>query len=139
MTNKEIIIIIVVIFLAFIGYKVISSSIQENKEKAVLQEKAQLQALEKEPLNQCIDNIDFNAAKDIKNLKDLIQETRSPESQANCLQPTGHGSKIDALIASGKLNLQEYCWPSFEEEDAEIQKINDKALIDKEECYKRYK
>ncbi|KKR30181.1 MAG: hypothetical protein UT61_C0011G0004 [Candidatus Woesebacteria bacterium GW2011_GWA1_39_8] len=139
MGNKQIIILIVVIFIAFVGYKAISSNIQENKEKAVLQEKYQLQELAKEPLNQCLENIDNETEKEIKEYKDLIRDVRTPSSQESCLKLTGHGSNIDALIAAGKINLKDYCWPSYEDEEAEIQKIISEAKTEKEECYKQYK
>lgn len=53
--NKKIIIIIGVVFVALIAYKFISSSVQENKEKAVLQEKYRLEQLSQKDLQNCID------------------------------------------------------------------------------------
>src|ERR1035437_1423377 len=46
MKYKQIIILVGVIFIAFVGYKIISSNIQKNKEEAVLQEKYRLDQLQ---------------------------------------------------------------------------------------------
>jgi hypothetical protein len=138
MKNKQIIISVVIIFVAFVGYKIISSSIQENKEKAVLQEKARLEELAKEPLNQCIENIDKETAAEIKQMREIYMPSK--ESYEFCLQPTGHGRIVDDLIASGKMTLEEYCKPpSVQEIEIEAQKIRDKGQTEKEECYKQYK
>jgi len=139
MDNKKIIILIVIIFIALVGYKLISSSIQENKEKAVLEEKAQLDQLAKAPLNNCIDQINSSAENEIDRNSKLAQDLGSPESQKECLN-SDHGLKVNALIISGKMTLQEYCKPpSFEELQVEADQIHTKAKTDIEECYKRYK
>lgn len=54
MNNKQIIGIIVLIFVLLVGYKVISSNIQAGKEKDVLQEKFNLSELAKKPLEICL-------------------------------------------------------------------------------------
>ena len=139
MDNKKIIVLIGIIFIALVGYKIISSSIQENKEKAVLEEKAQLDQLAKEPLNNCIDTINSSAENEIKRQRDLAIDLSSPESQKECLN-SDHGIKVNALILSGKMTLQEYCKPpSFDELQVEADQIHAKAKIDIEDCYKRYK
>jgi hypothetical protein len=139
MDNKKIIVLVVVIFLALVGYKIISSSIQENKEKAVLEEKAQLDQLAKAPLNNCIDQINSSAENEIDRHSRLAQDLSLPESQKECLN-SDHGLKVNALILSGKMTLQEYCKPpSFEELQIEADQIHAKAKIDIEDCYKRYK
>ncbi|KKS05154.1 MAG: hypothetical protein UU58_C0001G0014 [Candidatus Nomurabacteria bacterium GW2011_GWA2_41_25] len=142
MENKQIIVLIGVIFLAFIGYKIISSNIQENKEKAVLQEKAQLQALEKEPLNKCIDDIETAVELNIK-YNTVLSYTIFSESYRSCLKPSdgiGHGRIVEDLIASGKMTIEEYCAPPTPQEvEAERQKIHKEEQLAKEECYKRYK
>jgi len=125
MDHKKIIVLVVVIFLALVGYKIISSSIQENKEKAILEERAQLDQLAKEPLNQCIDEINNNAESEIKRNRELAISISSPESQKECISSTGD---------------KEYCKPpSFQELQIEAEQIRAKAKIDREECYKRYK
>lgn len=122
MDIKKIIILIGVIFLSLIGYKLISSNIQENKEKAVLEEKIKL---EQEPLNKCIDEINNNAESEIKRNRELAIEISSPKSQEECIKFTGN---------------KEYCKPpSFERLEIEVEQIRNKAKIDREECYKRYK
>lgn len=136
MNTKQIIMIIVVIFFAFVGYKLISSNIQENKEKAVLREKAQLQELAQEPLNKCIDDINSNATYDIKQMKESAKEISS--NYLYCIT-SGHGPIVDAQIKSGQVTINDYCTFTSQEQDAEEQKIKEKAKIDIQECYKRYK
>ena len=46
-SNKKIIGIVAIIFVVLVGYKFISSNIQENKEKAVLEERYRLDQLQK--------------------------------------------------------------------------------------------
>lgn len=130
---------IVLVFFLLIAYKGISSGIQAEKEVSVLQEKARLQELEKAPLEQCLNNIDKGSAYEIDRKRKSYQEVRSPEAQSLCMQPTGHGRIVEDLIAAGKMTLREYCWPKYEDEEADVQKILDKAKVDREECYKRYK
>ncbi|MFZ3011443.1 MAG: hypothetical protein WA060_00355 [Minisyncoccia bacterium] len=123
--NKQIIITVGIIFIALVGYKIISSSIQESKEKAVLQERAQLDQLAKEPLNQCIDEINNNAENEIKRNRELALDISSPKSQEECINFSGD---------------KEYCKPpSFQELQVEAEQIRAKAKIDRDECYKRYK
>lgn len=106
-------IIIVSIFILLVAYKYISSGIDEQRS---------LQA--KEPLNQCLDDIDKETTIKINNYENLVRSISTPEDQAQCLKSAS----------------EEYCRPpSFAERDAEEQAIRDKAQIDKEECYKRYK
>lgn len=125
MDHKKIIGLVVVVFLALVGYKIISSSIQENKEKAILEERAQLDQLAKEPLNKCVDEINNNAENEIKRNRELALDIASPESQEECINFSGD---------------KEYCKPpSFQELQIEAEQIRAKAKIDRDECYKRYK
>lgn len=132
MKNKQIIISVIIIFIALVGYKLISSKIQENKEKAVLQERARL---EKEPLEECLNNIDKEAKSETDKTTDLIRDIRTKESQDFCL----NGHNPSEIYNNGPITWGEYCWPSYEDEKEATQKILDKAKIDKEECYRRYK
>lgn len=132
MDHKKIIILIGVVFLALVGYKLISSNIQENKEKAVLQEKVRL---EKEPLEKCLNDIDNEAKSETDKITELIRDVRTKESQSFCL----NGHNPSEIYNNGPTTWGEYCWPSYEDEKEATQKILDKAKIDKEECYKRYK
>jgi hypothetical protein len=138
-SNKVVSTIFLVFVLATI-YTIIGSGVQENKEKAVLQERARLQEVAKEPLNQCLENIDEQAKADIDSYESLV---RDPVVYSDCLNPPagiGHGSKVEGLIASGNMTLAEYCRPpTIDEQLAQKQKILDKAKVDKEECYKRFK
>ncbi|MFA6386149.1 MAG: hypothetical protein WCW04_00025 [Candidatus Paceibacterota bacterium] len=132
MDHKKIIILIGVVFLALVGYKLISSNVQENKEKAVLQEKVRL---EKEPLEQCLNNIDNESKAETNKITELMRDIRTKESQDFCLGSHNPNEFYNA----GPTTWKEYCWPSYEDEQKEIKKISDKAKIDREECYKRYK
>lgn len=122
MDYKKIIVLIGVIFIALVGYKLISSKIQEDKERAILEERIKL---EQEPLNKCIDEINNNAESEIKRKRDIATEISSPKSQEECIKFTGD---------------KEYCKPpSLEMLEMEAEQIRNKAKIDREECYKRYK
>ena len=124
MSSKQIIIIVVVIFIALVGYKIISSHIQENKEKSILQEKLRLQELEKEPLNRCIENINNDTERKIKDDYELFYKMATPEFQSSC----------------ESAHTKDYCKPpSIQEFNKEIQDYRDKAKIEIEECYKHYK
>lgn len=147
MKNKQIIILIGVIFLAFVGYKLISSSIQENKEKAVLQERVRLEELAKEPLNKCINDVE-TAVNSNRKYNIILTYTIFSDSYQNCMKPgdsifgsgSAHGRIVDDLIASGKMTLKEYCAPPTPQEvEAERQKIRKEEQLAKDECYKRYK
>lgn len=139
MKNKQIILSVIIIFIALISYKFISSNIQENKEKAVLQEKSQLQALEKEPLNKCIEEAETIANSNRQN-NTILTYTIFSNSYKDCISPTGHGTSFDARIASGEINLKDYCAPPTPQQvETEKQKIINEEQIAKEECYKRYK
>ncbi len=52
--NNKIVFIIILIFILLIVYKIISSDIQEDKETAVLQERARIETLIKKPLEDCL-------------------------------------------------------------------------------------
>ncbi len=134
--------LVVVIFLASVGYKIISSSIQENKERAILEEKAQLEVLAKEPLNKCIDDIETAVELNTK-YNIVLSYTIFSESYRSCIKPPdglGHGRKVEDLIASGKMTIEEYCAPPTSQEvELEKQKIRKEEQLAKDECYKRYK
>jgi len=62
--ENKIIVIIILVFILLVAYKIISSHIQEEKEKAVLHERARLEALEKKPFEDCLNRAkeeDFSA------------------------------------------------------------------------------
>ena len=139
MENKKIIVLVIVIFIALVGYKIISSSIQENKEKAVLQEQARLKELEKEPLNKCINDIE-TAVNSSRKYDITLTYTIFSDDYKDCMNPLGHGTAFDARIASGEINLKNYCAPPTPQEvELENQKILKEEQTAKDECYKRYK
>jgi hypothetical protein len=124
MKNKQIIILIGVVFLAFVGYKLIAANIQENKEKAVLQERARLEELAKEPLNKCLEDVDRVTEAKIAADYQTYHNMFKPEFQTECQ----------------KRNTKEYCQPpSVEEFNTEMQSYRNMRNVDRNECYKRYK
>lgn len=124
MNTKQIVILVGVIFIAFVGYKIIASNIQENKEKEVLRERAQLQELAKEPLNKCISDIDKQTDIKIKDDYELFYRMATTEFQSACQ----------------KSNSVDYCKPpTIQEFNEKIQEYRDQAEKEKDACYKRYK
>ena len=112
MKNKQIIILVIVIFLAFVGYKIISSNIQENKEKAVLQERYQLDQLQKnqdmsnqqkitDQLNSCLDDANNVFVKDTAPLLVLALcwgvGDLDNNSYEDCIKNKGEGRKVCQL------------------------------------------
>jgi hypothetical protein len=127
MQNKQIILLVGVIFLAFVGYKLISSNIQENKEKAVLLERARLEEAAKEPLNQCIAKAEERMNRKITSVQQATAETRTQEWKNNCEELQNSGWKAD-------------CRPSSSESlSIVIEEYKAEAEQEKEECYKQYK
>ena len=66
--TKKVLLFLVFIFLLFVGYKIISSNVQENKEKAVIQERVNVEYTQKQEqtqnLNRCL-----SSAQNIENSK----------------------------------------------------------------------
>ena len=124
MNNKQIIGIIVLIFVLLVGYKIISSNIQESKEKAVQQDKYQLDQLQRsqdamnqqkivDQLNSCLATTQNEAAFSATKLKNSSKcdTYTNPNLEAQCLQ--------------GEINIQNQI----------IARLNQ----EKNDCYKRYK
>lgn len=117
------------VFILLVAYKYISSSIDESR---VLRAK--------EPLNQCLEVVDQKAEAQVRNFEYLIRDLSTPGSQKQCLNADSHGNKVDDLVASGQMTIEEYCRPpSLREREIEVQKIHDVAEKEKEACYKQYK
>ena len=128
MKNKQIIILIVVIFLALVGYKVISSSIQESKEKAVLQERYQLNQLQE---NQNIANQQKITAQLNLCLEDAKNKASSAYIELGLDKPE---SKCDKY--KNNIDAQTACMKGFVTVQNQVIAQMDQ---DKNECYKRYK
>lgn len=127
--KKQIIIIVVIVFVAFISYKFISSSIQENKEKAVLQEKYNLERIAKEPLEQCLGNVEDALERNIALWRDVFMKSNEPGFKAAC-------EAVNMQYSGKKGN----CSPTtLNEVNTLMQEEQNKAEIEKQECYKRYK
>lgn len=144
MSNKQIIILVGITFLAFVGYKIISSNIQENKEKAVLQEKYQLEQLLggkeakqqqdiTEQLNSCIADAEV-----VKNKAIIFLEigakcwgvgTLVNGTQDECFKNNGEGREMCELQQGRCVDFM----------TVEFGKVNAKFEKDKQECYIRYK
>lgn len=144
MKTNQIIILILIIFLALVGYKFISANIQENKEKAVLQERHQLELLQKEEehkekqketelLNSCLADAENVSARDSALIFILAQcwgvGTLNNGSQEQCVKNKGEGRKI-CQLQSG------ICTDVITDK---INGIKDNLKKDRQECYTRYK
>ena len=118
--NKKIIGIIGIVFVALVGYKFISSSIQENKEESVLEHKYNLEQLSKKPLQDCLDNIEKKLDFDI--------------DWANGYLYPAYTSKNNILCKESK----EFCF-SLTEVNDHIADLKKEAEQNEILCYQRYK
>lgn len=84
MSNNQIIGLVAIVFLAFVGYKFISSSIQENKEKAVLQEKHNLKLQERNPIEQCLAEVDAKLKSWEILMGDAYKDINKPGEKEKC-------------------------------------------------------
>lgn len=108
--NKKIIGIVMIVFVVLVSYKFISSGIQENKEKAVLQEKYRLEQLSQKALQNCIDE----AKTEKKRVLDFYES-------------------FDATSCTKLGNSKEWCRTKMYSEGVQWEK---EAV---ELCYRRYK
>ena len=132
--NKQIIILVGIIFLAFVAYKIIASNVQQSKEEAVLQKQYQLQELAKEPLNQCLDDVDKRLNNQIAIFTQSFYESYTPEYKTQCENLNSHVSSTSFLLNKSD------CRPISQESLDKIkQEETGKAEIEKQDCYKRYK
>ena len=141
MKNKQIIIIIGIIFIALIGYKLISSNIQENKEKAVIDYRIQAEQFTKNQENEnkkkqnddCLNNSTIKSAKD----KDFIFK------MARCwgVGTLVEGSLDDCIAKNGmgRKECQTQEGVCLEQINQKLSIIDNELTKAKEECYKRYK
>lgn len=137
MKNKEIIILIALILLAFVGYKLISSNIQENKEKSVLQEKYRLEQLKikdnTDEINSCIGEAKNISDKDTAYIGIMARcwavGILDNNSMNDCVNNEGRGRQICQLqkgICTEQISMK-------------LKAINEKFDKDKQDCYIRYK
>lgn len=142
--NKKIIGIIGVVFVALVGYKFISSNIQEKKEKTVLQEKYRLEQLQKN--QERLEKKDEEQQKQ-SDIESCIEEARTrlrTSTGSKCFNEVGD----EAILSCGKKEANEKCEKYKENIDLSIvclkeeikyaNKINDDFERNKNECYKRY-
>lgn len=142
---KKIIGIIGIVFVSLVGYKFISSDIQENKEKAVLEERYRLEQLQN---NQ--ERLEKQEEKQQKqdDIESCIEEARSRlrlSTGSKCFNEIGG----DAILSCAKKEVSEKCGKykdninlnimCLEGEIKYATKINEEFRQDKDECYKRYK
>lgn len=144
MSYKKIIGIIGIIFVVLISYKFISSNIQENKEKAVLEERYRLEQLQKSQ-----ERIVIQEERQQKqdNIESCIEEARARlriSTGSKCFNEVGH----EALLSCVKKESSELCknyrdniylyTKCAKGEIERSNKINEEFRQDKNECYKRY-
>ena len=118
--NKKIIGVVTIVFIVLIGYKFISSNIQERKEKAVLEHRYNLEQLSKKPLQDCLDDIEKKLDFDI--------------DWTNGYLYPAYTSKNNILCKENK----EYCF-SLTEVNDEITYLKKEAEHNEILCYQRYK
>ncbi len=113
MKTTKIALLLVVMFATLIAYKYISSRIDEQRQKTILNEKYEIELRGQEQLDQCIAQTQVNLH---RKYAEALQMTADAIRRGEVSQPVG----------SAQLHLQE--------------QIADKeAEAEKQECYKRYK
>lgn len=122
--RKQVIQVAVIIFVTLIIYKYISSSIQENKEKAVLQRKYDLEQQAKEPLNQCLADVDAKMKVFSNLIMGAYKDINKPGARELC-------ESIN--------NKQGGCTMTLSEALSEIELQRQKFEPEKQNCYKQYK
>ena len=129
MKIREIIILLAITFVLLIGYKSISSGIDEQRQKSVLQEQSNLSLQAKEPLNQCINDIEEVLNRTLKNFREEFTEESKPEWKLQCenTNMAFRGNKGSCIAIT------------FDHLNEVIKQYTDQAKIDEQECYKRYK
>lgn len=142
--NKRIIGIIGIVFVSLVGYKFISSNIQENKEKTVLQERYRLEQLQNSQ-ERLVKKEEGQQKQD--DIESCIEEARARLSRltgSKCFNEVGD----EALLNCAKKEVTEICKKYEGNFDLNIEclkgqiayseKINKEFREDKNECYKRY-
>ncbi len=140
--NKKIIGIVAIVFVALVGYKFISSNIQEDKEKAVLQERYRLDQLQK---NQEVLKRQEEKKQKQNDIESCIEEARARlrlATGSKCFNEIGD----EAVLNCAKKEVSEKCEKYKNNLDLNIMclkgeleysnKINEEFRQDKNECYK---
>jgi len=132
--NRQIIGIVTIIFVALVGYKFVSSGIQENKEKAVLQEKYNMEQQAKEPLNQCLDGVDGK----LEVFSDLMSEGFKDRNMPGATDRCESYNKSYAA-SHGLVYKQGSCSLTMKDVIFGIEAKRKELEPERQECYKRYK
>lgn len=143
--NKKIIGITAIVFVALVGYKFISSGIQEDKEKAVLQEKYRLDQLRNN--QETLENKEKEQQKQ-SDIEHCIEEAKAKLrvlTGSKCFDEMGD----EAILSCAKKEVSEMC-KKYENnfglnieclkgQIAREEKISEEFRQDKNECYLYYK
>lgn len=132
--NKQVIKIVAVIFVALVVYKLISASIQEDKEKAVLHERFNLEQQAKEPLNQCLDGVNKELQVFSNSMMGAYKDINKPGTKELC-----EGVNKAYAESHGIQYKPGSCSVSLEEALAAIEEKRQKLEPEKQDCYRRYK
>lgn len=142
--NKKIIGIIGVVFVVLIGYKFISSNIQESKEKAVLQERYRLEQLQNNQERLEKQEKEQQKQSDIESCIEEVRARLRLLARSKCFNEVGD----EALLICAKKETSEKCEKYKNNIDLNIMclkgeienanKINEDFEHNKNECYKRY-
>ena len=126
---KGIAALMVILFVLFVAYKFISSAIDKQRSESILEKKAMIDSEAREPLEQCLNNIERGMENSIALGREIFTNSREPDFKARC--------EAVNMQYSGKKGE---CSPStLDEFNTFVQGERDKAEIEKQECYKRYK
>jgi hypothetical protein len=126
---KNIVLLLIIVFVLFVAYKYISSNIQENKEKAVIQERFNITEKKEYQLSQCIKNAQDDLNTRLKIWVDFAAKTHDSAYKAQCesVNITFGGNKGDCHA----ITTNEFEIGSQQEKDIEKKQ--------EDECYKKYK
>ena len=125
---KYIVLLLIFIFILFVAYKYISSGIDEKRQESILEEQANESLLAKEPLNQCLKNVEIVLERKSADVRSMALTSNQPKTVALC--------ESENIKWTGKKGN---CITTLDEVNIEIQRYNIQAEMDKQECYKQYK
>lgn len=124
---RDVIIILVIAFVLVVAYKFISSNIDEKRQGSILQQQSNISSQAKEPLNQCLNNVEIVLQRKSASARSLAASLNEPENVAIC-----EDENIKRTGSKGN------CITTLDEVNVAIQQYTNQAELDKRECYKQY-
>lgn len=135
-----------IVFIVLVSYKFISSSIQENKEKAVLQERYRLEQLREQPLEICLKKAEDESVYN-ESLENIFRNSSAFDygmlvsANEKCSRHFNEKDEYNCTldyIFDSRLTKEEKEY-RFNEMIRNINAGKVRHEAEKEECYKRYK